>query len=203
MARGPHSDGAAGSSLYFADIGNNFRDRGVLTIYEVDEPHVGVSPTVLPRRHTFSARYEDIRHDAETLLVNPVTRQLLVVAKEFHGVSFVYVLQPDGVLHRVAVVNMAALMTRSIAAVAGPLSGTQITSGDISPDGSRLVLRTYLEAFEWPLSGGDYATAFAAPPHKIALPPTPQGEAIAYTRDGASLLTTTEGSHTPVYRLGP
>ena len=179
MARGPHSNGAPGSSVYLGDIGNNFRDRGVLTVYEVDEPVVGVTGPTVPLRRTFRLSYKDIRHDAEALLINPVTRELLVVAKEFHGVSNVYVANGN-VLRRVATVPIVALMTRSAAALTGPLSGTQVTGGAISPDGSKLVLRTYLEAFEWPLVGNDYAASLAATPTKIALPATQQGEAITY-----------------------
>jgi hypothetical protein len=200
MARGPHSNGSPGSSLYFGDIGNNFRNRGVLSVYEVDEPVVGVTGEWLPLRRVFKLHYKDIRHDAEALLVNPVTRELLVVAKEFHGVSNVYVANGN-VLRSVAKVPIAALMTRSPDAINGPLSGTQVTGGDISPDGSKLVLRTYLEAFEWPLIGNDYKASLAASPTKIALPKTQQGEAIAYARDGLSLLVTSEGTHAPVHRI--
>jgi hypothetical protein len=63
------------------------------------------------------------------------------------------------------------------------------------------VLRTYLEAFEWRLQGVDYAGAFAAKPARIALPPTMQGEAAGYARDGDFFLITTEGVGAPVHRI--
>jgi hypothetical protein len=200
MARGPHSDGTPGQSLYFADIGNNLRDRRYMAIYEVSEPVVGVDGPVLPLRSARRFRYNDIRHDAETLMVHPVTGDVLVVAKEFHGLANVYVLRGDRAV-KVATIAVPLLMSRSAKAVQGPLSGTQTTGGDIGPAGDRIVVRTYLEAFEWRLNGTDYAGAFAAKPTRIALPPTGQGEAVAYLRSGDAFLTTSEGVGAPVYRV--
>jgi hypothetical protein len=209
MARGPHHDGTPGQSLYFADMGNNLRDRSVLTIYEVDEPMVGVTPSTIPIRSTLTFSYPDIPHDAEALLVHPVTGQLVVVAKEFHGFSNVYLLT-GGVAVQVTTLNMLGLMTLSLDALIGPstftgafapLPGTQITGGAIGPAGDRIVLRTYLEAFEWRLYGSDYAGSFAIQPVKVAVPPTSQGESATYTNGGAAFITTTEGVGGPVHRV--
>jgi len=79
-----------------------------------------------------------------------------------------------------------------------------ITAGDLSPDGKRLVLRNYTEALEWRVRKGDLAAAVTADPTIVALPPTLQGEAIAYGSDGDALVTTTEdpaGTGAPVYRV--
>jgi hypothetical protein len=203
MARGPHSDGTPGQSLYLADIGNNFRDRAYLVVYEVSEPVVGVSGPVLPLRSARAFRYDDIRHDAETFMVNPNNGDLIVVAKEFHGLSNVYVLRGSRAV-KVATILIPTLMTLSAdAALTGtnPLPGTQITGGDIGPVGDRLVVRTYLEAFEWRLLGGNYKATFKAKPTKIALPKTVQGEAAGYTRDGTGFLVTSEGVGAPVHRI--
>ncbi|MGQ0805385.1 MAG: hypothetical protein ACT4PI_16170 [Actinomycetota bacterium] len=79
-----------------------------------------------------------------------------------------------------------------------------VTAGDLSPNGKRLVLRNYTEAFEWRVRHGDLGGAITAEPTVIPLPPTPQGEAIAYTSDGDALITTTEdpaGTGASVYRV--
>lgn len=200
MARGPASSGA-GSSLYFADIGNNLRNRRVLDVYEVAEPVVvsgqdATLPLVAVRRLS----YEDVPHDAEAFFVHPVTRELVVVAKEFHGLSNVYVAQGT-TLVRVATVPIPLAMTPGATAVLGPLGGTQITGGAINDAGTAIVLRTYIEAFEWAVLGS-YAATFAAAPAQIALASTRQGEAITYT-PGGGLLTTTEGVRGPVHVLAP
>jgi hypothetical protein len=68
-----------------------------------------------------------------------------------------------------------------------------ITGGAVSADGSHLALRTYTDAYVWPLSGSDIAGALAAAPVRIALPESPQGEAISFTADNQHLLVASEG----------
>ncbi len=79
---------------------------------------------------------------------------------------------------------------------AAPQSALAVTAADVTRDGSRIVVRTYTTAFEFPVSGGNLAAAFAGPPRVIPLLPTKQGEAIAYEADGLGFLTTSEGSGT-------
>lgn len=198
MARGPASTGP-GSSLYFADIGNNFRDRSVLDVYEVAEPVVVAGQdATLPLVAVRHLSYADIPHDAESLFVHPVTREIVVVAKEFHGLSNVYVAQGP-MLTKVAAIKFPLLMTPGVTGVAGPLSGAMATGAAINDAGTKIVVRTYLEAFEWTIRA-TYASTFGAAPLRIPLPKTTQGEAITYAPNG-DLFTTTEGAHGPVHRL--
>ena len=47
----------------------------------------------------------------------------------------------------------------------------------------------------------DVAAAFAGEPTVTPLPPTEQGEGLAYARNGRSVLTSTEGRGAPVHRV--
>jgi hypothetical protein len=59
-------------------------------------------------------------------------------------------------------------------------------------------LRTYADAFEYDVAGGDLVGALTGgTPRVVALPNEPQGESIAYDRDGASLLTVSEVADLP------
>ena len=78
--------------------------------------------------------------------------------------------------------------------------GPQATGADIAPDGSRIVIRTYQEIFEWAIPGGDIASAFSTLGEPIPHPLVPQGEAVTFTRDSAGLMTTTEGAG-PLYLI--
>jgi len=86
---------------------------------------------------------------------------------------------------------------------ATPLGGLLVTGGDISPDGKRLVICTYGPAYEWKIPNGDVAAALGTKPAVLLLPRAGQREAIAYSRDGRSLLTSSEGKHAPVHELRP
>ena len=189
MARGLTADGEP--ALFFADIGDNFRRRPAVAVYEVREPALDADPLVELVEH-HELRYEDGSHDAETLLVDPATRALFVVTKDTEGVAGVYRAE-GGVLRRVAEIRFDRLVRRPGA------YAKAATAGDVSPDGRVVVVRTPFEAFEWDIGEAGLAAAFAGTPRRTALPETRQGEAIAYTRDGRSLVATSEGAGAPVH----
>jgi hypothetical protein len=66
------------------------------------------------------------------------------------------------------------------------------TGGAVSRDGRFVALRTYTDAYVWPLTGSDVAAALARPPARIALPVAPQGEAISFGADGRSIVVAGE-----------
>lgn len=210
MARGPDEQGR--SSLWLGDIGDNNarRDLGLL-VHRVPEPspdpaQTGVQ-TALPDPVSFRLRYDDGPGDAETLLVHPRTGRLYVVNKPIGGSPGLYAaperLDPDGpnALTRVAdVAGVGATGTQGGPDI-GEVAQLLVTGGDIAPDGSRVALRTYTDVYEWPLPDDDVAAALQGEPEVTPLPPTFQGEAVAYTRDGGALLVTGEGEGAPVHRV--
>jgi hypothetical protein len=192
MARGLTADRRP--ALFLADIGDNLRRRPAVAVYEIVEAAVPIGDVRPVARHEL--RYDDGSHDAETLLVDPASRDLLVVTKDPEGLSGVYRAGPDeGTLRRVAEIRFDTLARRR-----GPYAKAA-TGGDVSPDGRRVVIRTPYEAFEWDVGDGGLVAAFAGTPRRFDLPAVVQGEAIAYTRDGRSLVVTSEGSNAPVHLL--
>lgn len=207
IARGPDEQGR--SSLWLGDIGDNDgrRDLGVL-VHRVREPVPGSDKAVTTEAPTsFRLRYEDGPRDAETLLVHPRTGRLLIVSKAFTGPPVVYaapaVLDPGGPnqLTRVGEVDLVPTGTPGGPTGLGGLGQILVTAGDIAPDGTRVALRTYTDLYEWTVQGDDVAGAFAGKPIVTPLPATRQGEGLAYSADGRSLLTSSEGVGTPVHRL--
>jgi hypothetical protein len=68
-----------------------------------------------------------------------------------------------------------------------------VTGGARTPDGSRVVLRTYTDAYEFDVTDGDVVGAVVdGEPRITVLPDEPLGEAISYTPDGAQFLTVSE-----------
>lgn len=198
MAAGPGSQG--GRSLFFADFGDNYQVRTLITIYEVAEPSIDetVAREVRPVATRLLA-FEDGPHNAETLLVDPADGTLFVVTKDAGGKSGVYAAAPGplpegpGTLRRVADLDLRRFVR--------PGASLLTTGGDIAPDGSRLVIRTYDTAYEWRLGPMSVAAALDAEPLPIPLPQTVQGEAITYTLDSESLATSSEGRLAPVHLI--
>lgn len=166
----------SGTTLHFADIGDNDARRESVTIYDVPEP-IGVDAGGGVRPSAVRVlRYPDGAHEAESVFVDPGTGRLAIVTKAFAGDAAVY-LAPrngNGEVERVGAVpvNLA-------------------TGADARP--GRIIVRDYLSAYEWNVRPGEtLAATLEAAPEPVALPVTGQGEAIAYSRDGSGIWTTSE-----------
>jgi hypothetical protein len=181
ISRGP------GDTLWLGDIGDNnaTRERGIL-VHQVAEPAPDTTGVVRLTATSYRLRYPDGPHDAEALLVHPRTGQVLIVTKGFAGGS-VYA----------APLPLSASQPNVLKEV-GRVFVPEVTAGDISPDGSRVVLRDYTAAYEWRVSGDDVAKALKGQPTRIPLPSAPQGEGITYSRDGRSFIVSSEGAGTAV-----
>ncbi len=206
MARGPDEQGR--SSLWLGDIGDNnaVRENGLL-VHRVLEPGPTDREEVTTEAPTsVRLRYPDGPGDAETLLVHPRTGRLYVVTKPLAGTARVYAapaeLDPSApnVLEQVAEAPTQATGTPGGPGIGG-LANSLVTAGDISPDGAHVALRTYTDVYEWSVPGDDVGAAFDGEPVVTPLPEQRQGEGLAYTRDSAAVLVSTEGAASEVDRV--
>ncbi|MGY2082166.1 hypothetical protein [Blastococcus sp. SYSU DS0539] len=173
--------------VWIADTGDNNSDRDTVAL------HV-LRPGGAPALHRLT--YPDGAHDAEALLVAPDGTPY-VVTKEVLGSSGVY--RPGGSLtdgatvpmERVATVNVT--LTGTPGGPVGRAGQLMITGGAVAADGSAVALRTYTDAYVWPLTGSDVPGALAGEPVRVALPESPQGEAISFTADSRALVVASEG----------
>ena len=215
MAVGPGPDASA-TYLYLGDIGDNAAARPQVVVYRVPEPEVSPAASSLTvDADAIALTYPDGPHDAETLLVDPVTGDLFIVTKDITGgpsglyrASAASLGAPPVTLERVATIDFAALTPQqTIPAGAPPLpSGLPKvpTGGDISPDGSRIAVRTYGTVWVWQRSSGSsVADAFAAAPCEGPSALEPQGEAIAFLPNSAGYVTASEGANPPLHQFRP
>jgi hypothetical protein len=187
---------ARDGTLWVADIGDNDAERGTVALWRLAP---GAKAPVLYR-----LSYPDGAHDAEALLLAPSGTPIIVTKSLAAGRVYVPTgpLSPGRTtpLRRVGEVALPVTTTSNPFSFAGHLL---ITGGAVSPDGRFAVLRTYADAFEFDVSGGDVVAAVTkGKARPIALPDEPQGESVAYTADGTALLTVSEGSD-PVIRRYP
>nr|WP_218859539.1 hypothetical protein [Petropleomorpha daqingensis] len=174
-------------TVYLADIGDNRVDRSTVALLAL---HPDGSTAI------YRMSYPDGPHDAESLLLAP-DGTAYIVTKEILGASGVY--KPsaplaEGVvtpLQRVAQVNFT--LTGTEGGPVGRAGQLMATGGAVSRDGTMIALRTYTDAYVWPLSNADVPTALAGTPVRIALPPAPQGEAISFSADDRQLVVAGEG----------
>jgi hypothetical protein len=215
MAVGPGAEDGT-RYLYLGDIGDNAAQRDAVQVYRVPEPTIDPASSLLAidEAERLVLLYPDGAHDAETLLVDPITGDLFIVTKELAtGLSGVYRASArelvDGqnvTMERVAEIDFYGLRTqKEIPPGSPPLANvTHVpTGGDIAPDGSVVVLRTYATVWVWDrFPSAPLAEAFAEAPCEGPSEIEPQGEAIAFGAAGTSYYTVSEGEHPPLYRFG-
>ncbi|MBA3357201.1 MAG: hypothetical protein H0U18_14935 [Pyrinomonadaceae bacterium] len=192
------------SYLYIGDIGDNREQRSEIVVYRVPEPTITAADTSSTRskpRLTESAeairlRYPDGKHDAETLMVHPVTGSLFIVTKVAFANPSIY--EASGPVSSERPITLKRLGELNIPSLLGGI----ITGGDISPDGRRVALCDYMQGYEIVLpEGAAFNTIWNQPLRPIGLGQRKQGEAIAYRLDGRALLATSEGSRAPLIQV--
>lgn len=175
-------------TIWFADTGDNTAVRSTVALLALRPDGTTA---------VFRLTYPDGPHDAEALLVAPDGTPYLVT-KEVLGASGVFSpaspLVDGGTVAMAEVAGVGMTLTGTAGGPVGRAGQLLVTGGAVSADGRYLALRTYTDAYVWPLAGSDVVGAFGADPVRLPLPDSPQGEAISFTVDGSSLLVGSEGS---------
>ncbi len=185
-----HEDIALGKgSIFLGDFGDNRAKRSEYIIYHFPEP----SPEASGTKHEIEAksiaairfRYPDGARDAETLLYDPWSDSLFVLTKREQRVRL-YRLpsqspDPETILTAVFLIDLPYHMS---------------IGGDISADGSEILIKSYQEVFYWKRPEGmPLATALQQNPEVLDYDPEPQGESIAWKADGSGFFTVSEERH--------
>ncbi len=172
--------------IYLADIGDNRAVRQYVEIYRTVEPTItaGSAPQDIRLRdvETIRLRYPDGACDSETLMVDPVTRDLYIVSKRHERSRLYRAAWPDDTTQTVTLEYKCSL----------PWGWA--TGGDISRDGTAVIVRNNYTASLWRRRAGSALDeAFDGPAEHIMLTWEPQGEAICFDAAGAGYYTTSEG----------
>ncbi|MGX6606634.1 hypothetical protein ACWKSP_31600 [Micromonosporaceae bacterium Da 78-11] len=182
---------AADGTVWVADIGDNNLTRTTIALWRL-APGAG-------KPQLYRLSYPDGPHNAEALLLTPAGVPIVVTKNA--GAAALYT--PDTALRagKTTPLRLAGSVTLPLTSTANPFSlpgRLLVTGGAVSPDGRRVVLRTYADAFEFDVPGDDLVRAVTeGTPRTIPLPDEPQGESVAYSPDGNTLLTVSEEAREP------
>jgi hypothetical protein len=184
--------------LYAADIGDNLGIRSNVSVYRVPEPVVSdvQSPVTVSlagvSKLTFA--YPDGPRDAETMFVDPQTKDIYIVTKRENP-------------HRVyrAAYPQATSGTTTLQYMTQFNDPDWLTGGDINVGGNEIIVRGDGSGavdgtgrmFIRPV-GGSITDAFNSTPITIPLLSDGQGEAIGFDRNGWGYYTTSEGANRPI-----
>ncbi|WNV74362.1 hypothetical protein [Geodermatophilus sp. DSM 44513] len=177
----------ADGTVWLADTGDNTGVRTTVALLAL-RPDGSTS--------VYRLAHPDRPRDVEALLLAPdgtphlVTKEVLGASAVLRPVS---ALVEDATVGLTEVAGVDLLLTGTPGGPVGRAGQLMVTGGAVSPDGRSVALRTYTDAYVWPLTGSDVAGALAGEPLRVALPATPQGEAVAFTADSSALLVAGEG----------
>ncbi|HEX8000325.1 MAG TPA: hypothetical protein VF528_18215 [Pyrinomonadaceae bacterium] len=192
--------------LYIGDIGDNRSARKEIIVYRVPEPAVEdlddessrKNPRLTEMAEVIRVQYPDGAHDAEALMVHPMSGDIYIATKSVAPSAFIYKLSAP-----VSVDGVNTLIRVGEVSLPTPFA-TLITGGDISPDGQRVVLCDYFGAYELHLAAATnsgFDTIWEQPVVETSLGPRGQGEAVCYRLDGAAILATSEGRNSPLIEV--
>lgn len=204
LAVGPRA-GMNGTFVFVGDIGDNVASRADVLVYtfaesfaqnaSVDEP-VFLGPFDYDY---FVLTYPDGPRDAESMVVDPLTGDLLIVTKEVTE-SRIYRAPAAKLIHSETV----TLEYMGLAELHEP------SAADISPDGLEILLRNEDKALVYVRHADEsVAQALQRPGQAapvIGRPVEPNGETIAYDANNRGYFTISEGFDSLLYffpRLGP
>ena len=190
-----------GRCLYAADIGDNGRRRAHVVAYRLREPAPPRGPAdtarTAPLLDSLVLAYPDHPHDAEAMVVTP-GGSVLLVTKDRSGPSVLFRTSASGGAGIRPLEEVGPLPIQT-----SVLTGRLATGAALSPDGSLLVVRTYVSLHFFRLRG-DSLPLPLNPPRGIPIPVLePQGEGIAFEGPDRLVLTSERGNakHGTLVRL--
>jgi len=198
IGSGPGGDGSP--AIYIADIGDNALKRDFVVVYRVKEPEAAQaseSQTDTQPVEPFQFVYPDGRHDAEALIVDPESGRIYIITKSSS--------EAPGIYRSPLQLRLGQAMTlERVQGLAVPKLANlrMVTGASASPDGTRVIIRTYFTAYElYRAPGKGFESVFDSDPVQVPLPLERQGEGISYSLDGKSIVTTSEQLPAPLNKL--
>lgn len=168
------------SYLYLADIGDNDGKYDEIYLLRFAEPEFlqDVSSSAIEQA---VLNYVGGPRDAETLLVDPVSGDLFLVSKR----------ESKSALYQVPL--SAFQGGKQALQKIYEFNFTGAVGGDVSKDGSQVLIKTYFHVFYWQRDVGQtLLEALQRPAIRLPYTPEPQGEAIGFNRLGNAYFTLSE-----------
>jgi hypothetical protein len=179
IAIGPGEDPDM-SYVYVGDIGDNNGKRDNIQVYRFPEPQA-LEEDINIKPEKFTLVYPDGARDAETMMVDAVTGDLLILSKR----------DTSNVLYRASADQLGKGEVLLHKVMKLPI--TMAVGGDISSDGKQIAIKNYWVVYYWErFEGESIPEALGRKPTQLPYKPEPQGEAIGFSYEGDRYFTLSE-----------
>jgi hypothetical protein len=172
------------SYLFIGDFGDNNARLSQIRVIMIEEPKIDFTKEIKDETITghknIMLKYPTGAVDSETLIVDPINLDLYIITKR-------------ETFSRVMLAEYPYDGFPNILEHVGTLPYGNMTGGDISPDGSEILIRNYGEAFYWQrVKDKPLKYTFLNSPECLELIPEPKGESICFSLDSKSFFTVSE-----------
>ncbi|HED07652.1 MAG TPA: hypothetical protein ENI57_06010 [Ignavibacteria bacterium] len=173
------------SYIYLAEIGDNRAIYKTKYIYRFPEPLLlskqRNKKRIITKIDKITFQYPDGKRDAETIMVDPVKKDIYIVSKRERKVN-VYMLPYPQSLKKII---------KPI--IVGKINASQIVGGDISRSGNMVIVKNYKEIFFWKKKKNELLkNIFKRKPEKLSYMLEPQGEGICWAPNENGYYTISE-----------
>lgn len=195
IAVGPGPDSTK-SYVYVGDIGDNGEGYPFISIYRIAEPDIptGADSVVNVEKSTLFLKYPNGPKDAETLMIDPVEKLFYIITKRHKSVD----IYTAPLLFNNN--DTVTLTKRGELHFWGLQPFKWIVSGDISKDGSQVVIKSYGRIYYWKRRNNEPIwQTLQGKPLQPAYEQERLGEAIGFSASGKSYYTVSEGVKQPIF----
>jgi hypothetical protein len=186
--------------IFIGDIGDNYAVRNLKYIHRVLEPKVSsiqtAIETTLSDVETITFEYPDGNRDAETVMVDPLTKDIYVVSKRETHVRVYRIPYPQSTAKTITVDHVATL---DLSGGENPPQSWTV-GGDISNSGREILMKTRSTIYYWSKkSGQDLWEALNHSPITVPYIEEPHGEAVTWAYDTRGYYTVSEETAGPAH----
>ena len=182
--------------IYVGEIGDNNSQYDTKYIYRFIEPEVyeNQSPVteIIYNIDTIEFQYEDGSRDAETIMIDPITKDIIIISKREESIHAYQLPYPQ---------NLVGIQSADLIKIIDfypeeTTDSQRIVAGDISSDGSEILIKSYIDILHFPRYNNEtISNALDNTMTLVEYIIEPQGEAVGWHPDGFGYYTISEESN--------
>lgn len=179
--------------IYIGDFGDNDAVRNHITVYRIPEPAIdsfGKTPFKgnSVKADAINLKYPDGARDAEAMFADPASGDIYIISKREKNARVYRAAFPQTLKDTIVLEYLLELPFGSMG-----IPNNGVTGADISPDGSEILIKTYMTVYYFKRNKGEsIPDALYKQPKTLKYTIEPQGEGICWDAEGAGFYTISE-----------
>ena len=182
--------------IYIGDIGDNFSTKEKKRIHRFKEPIINLDSVQIPfsinvkQVETITFSYPDKKFDAETLMIDPISKDLYIITKRQNPARIYRLPFPQSTEETI---NAEYVGNLSIPKRGEYPALDWVSSGEISRDGTQILIKTYDNIYLIDKQNTlDLSSILNSTQKELKYIPEPQGEAVCFRWDQLGYYTVSE-----------